>query len=148
MAREMLMMVMTMITAERRALLELWLVGECRSTRERLRQVPSLPFVSTLQMTWWKHPEDNPFFRSMLIILIRNRKTNTSEGRWFRNRRRNKGETATYWTYKRSPTTGRGDPRGSGWVKAPDFLDVRHYEVGRSSALSTGRVYLTRNPWY
>ena len=29
-----------------------------------------------------------------------------------------------------------------------DFLDVRHYEGGRSSALRTGRLYPRRNPWY
>ena len=29
------------------------------------------------------------------------------------------------------PGIGRGDPRGSGYVKAPDFLDVRHYKSGR-----------------
>ena len=39
-------------------------------------------------------------------------------------------------------------PRGSGSVKAPDFLDVRHYEGGRSSAKRTGRLYTRRNPWY
>jgi hypothetical protein len=39
-------------------------------------------------------------------------------------------------------------PRGSGSVKAPDFLDVWHYEGGRSSALRTGRLYPRRNPWY
>jgi hypothetical protein len=44
--------------------------------------------------------------------------------------------------------TGRGGPRGSGSVKAPDFLDVRYYEGGRSSALRTGRLYPRRNPWY
>ena len=33
-------------------------------------------------------------------------------------------------------------------VKAPDFLDVRHYEGDRSSALRTGRLYAMRNPWY
>ena len=32
---------------------------------------------------------------------------------------------------KGHPATGRGGQRGSGWVKAPDFLDVRHYKVGR-----------------
>ena len=36
----------------------------------------------------------------------------------------------------------------SWWVKAPDFLDVRHYEDGRSSALRTGRLYPRRNPWF
>ena len=30
----------------------------------------------------------------------------------------------------------------------PDFLDVRHYEGGRSSALRTGRLYPRENPWY
>ena len=35
-----------------------------------------------------------------------------------------------------------------GRLKAPDFLDVRHYEGGRSSALTTGRLYPRRNPWY
>jgi hypothetical protein len=39
-------------------------------------------------------------------------------------------------------------PRGSGWVKAPDFLDVRHYKDGRSSAIRTGRLYRRTNPWY
>ena len=37
--------------------------------------------------------------------------------------------------------TGQGGPRGSGYVKAPDFLNVRHYEGGRSSALRTVRLY-------
>ena len=48
------------------------------------------------------------------------------------------------YTYigKGHPATGRGGPRGSGWVKAPDFLDVR------SSAISTDRLYPRRNPWY
>ena len=48
----------------------------------------------------------------------------------------------------KSPATGRGGPRGSGYVKVPDFLDVLHYEDGRSSALRTGRLYPRRNPWY
>ena len=39
-------------------------------------------------------------------------------------------------------------PRGSRYVRAPDFLDVWHYGGGRSSALCTGRLYLRRNPWY
>ena len=38
--------------------------------------------------------------------------------------------------------------RGSRQVKAPDLLDVRHYEGGRSSALRIGRLYPRRNPWY
>ena len=33
-------------------------------------------------------------------------------------------------------------------MKAPDFLDVWHYEGGSSSALRTGRLYPRRNPWY
>ena len=39
-------------------------------------------------------------------------------------------------------------PRGFGSVKALDFLDVRHYKGGRSSAIRTGRFYPSRNPWY
>ena len=35
-----------------------------------------------------------------------------------------------------------------GRFKAPDFLDVRHYKGGRSSAIRTGRLYPRRNPWY
>jgi len=38
--------------------------------------------------------------------------------------------------------------RGSGSVKAPDFLDVRHYMGGRSSAIRTGCLYPRRKPWY
>jgi len=37
---------------------------------------------------------------------------------------------------------------GSGYVKVPDFLDVRDYEGSRSSALRTCRLYTRRNPWY
>ena len=33
-------------------------------------------------------------------------------------------------------------------VKAPDFLDIRHYEGGRLSTLRTGRLYPRRNLWY
>jgi hypothetical protein len=47
-----------------------------------------------------------------------------------------------------SPTTGRGGPRGSGQVKVTDFLDIRHYEGGRSSALRTCRLYSRINPRY
>ena len=32
--------------------------------------------------------------------------------------------------------------------KTPDFLDVRHYKGGRSSALRTGSLYPRRNHWY
>ena len=35
---------------------------------------------------------------------------------------------------KGHPATGRSVSRGSGKVKAPDFLDVQHYKGGRSSA--------------
>jgi hypothetical protein len=49
---------------------------------------------------------------------------------------------------KSHPAAGRCGPRGSGVVKAPDFLDVRHYKGGRSSAIGTGRLYPRRNPWY
>ena len=31
---------------------------------------------------------------------------------------------------------------------APDFLDVRHYKGDTSSAIRTGRLYPSRNPWY
>jgi hypothetical protein len=34
-----------------------------------------------------------------------------------------------------------------GRFKVPDFLDGRHYEGGRSSALRTGRLYPMSNPW-
>jgi len=37
---------------------------------------------------------------------------------------------------------------GSGQVKAPDLLDVRHYKGGRSSPIHTGRLYPRRNPCY
>jgi hypothetical protein len=36
-------------------------------------------------------------------------------------------------------------PRSSGSVKAPGFLDVRHYKGGRSSAIRTARLYPRRN---
>ena len=49
---------------------------------------------------------------------------------------------------KGHPATSRVGPRGSGYVKAPDFLDVRHYEGGRSSVLRAGRLYPRINPWY
>ena len=39
-------------------------------------------------------------------------------------------------------------PKGSRYVKAPDFLHVWHYEGGRSTALRIGRLYPMRNPWY
>jgi hypothetical protein len=39
-------------------------------------------------------------------------------------------------------------PRGSSSLKAPDFLDVRYYKGGRSLAISTGRLYPRRSPWY
>jgi len=46
---------------------------------------------------------------------------------------------------KGHPATGQGGPTGSGWVKAPDFLDVQHYEgVGRQpyapAAFSSGEI--------
>ena len=36
----------------------------------------------------------------------------------------------------------------SGRLKPRIFLTFRHYEGGRSSAKSTGRLYPRRNPWY
>jgi hypothetical protein len=36
---------------------------------------------------------------------------------------------------------------GSSTLRPPDFLDVRNFEGGRSSALRTGRLYLRRNHW-
>ena len=47
---------------------------------------------------------------------------------------------------KGHPARGRGGLRGSGSVKAPDFLDVRHYKGGRSSTVRTDRLYPRRNP--
>ena len=44
--------------------------------------------------------------------------------------------------------TGRGGPRGSGYIKASDFFTFRHYKGGRSSAKRTGRLYPRRNPSY
>jgi hypothetical protein len=35
-----------------------------------------------------------------------------------------------------------------GKLRPPDFLDVRHYKGGRSSAIRTSRLYPRRNPWY
>ena len=35
-----------------------------------------------------------------------------------------------------------------GRLRLRDFLDVRHYEGGRSSVLRTGRLYPRINPWY
>ena len=49
---------------------------------------------------------------------------------------------------KGHPATGRGGTRGSGEVKAPYFLDVLHYEGGRSSAICTDRLYPRRDSWY
>ena len=50
---------------------------------------------------------------------------------------------------------GKGLPQKSemtqvvpGRLRHTDFLDVWHYESGTSSALSTGRLYPTRNPLY
>ena len=48
---------------------------------------------------------------------------------------------------KGHPATGRGGPRSSGYLKTPDFLDVRH-EGSKSSAIRTGLLYPRRNNWY
>ena len=50
--------------------------------------------------------------------------------------------------FVRSLATGRSGPRGSGWIKAPDFVTFRYYKGGRSSAKRTGRLYPRGNPWY
>jgi hypothetical protein len=47
-----------------------------------------------------------------------------------------------------SSATGRVGPRGSGYFKARDLLDLRHYKGDRSSTKCTGRFYPRRNPWY
>ena len=39
-------------------------------------------------------------------------------------------------------------PKGFRVGQGPYFLDVRHYEGGRSLALGTGSLYPRRNPWY
>ena len=54
----------------------------------------------------------------------------------------------TVYVKVKASLTGRGGPRGSGSVKAPNHLDVRHYKGDRSSAIRTGRPYPKRNPWY
>jgi hypothetical protein len=46
------------------------------------------------------------------------------------------------------PVTGRGGPRGSGWVTVLDLLNFQHYKGARSSAKRTGRLYPKINPWY
>jgi hypothetical protein len=43
---------------------------------------------------------------------------------------------------------GKVSPNRPRQVKASDFLDVRHYEGGTSSALRTGCLYPRKNPWY
>ena len=44
---------------------------------------------------------------------------------------------------------GKGLPQQAEVAQgAPDFIDIRDYEGGRSSALRTGRLYPRRNPWY
>jgi hypothetical protein len=48
-------------------------------------------------------------------------------------------------TYKKVKVSHNRPRRPKGFL---DFLDVRHYEGGRSSALRTGRLYPRRNPWY
>ena len=35
-----------------------------------------------------------------------------------------------------------------GRLRPQIFLDIQHYEGGRSSALCTSRLYPRRNPWY
>ena len=39
-------------------------------------------------------------------------------------------------------------PLGVKWLRPRIFLTFRHYKGGRSSAVSTDRLYPRRNPWY
>ena len=39
-------------------------------------------------------------------------------------------------------------PKGFRVIKTLNFLNVRYYEGGSSSALRTGRLYPRKNPWY
>ena len=56
------------------------------------------------------------------------------------------GKLYIYIKVKVIPQQAWTGPRGSGSVKALDFLDIQHYEGGRSSAIRTGRLYSRRNP--
>jgi hypothetical protein len=60
----------------------------------------------------------------------------------------NSTDTFIYDKCKVLPQQTSTGPRGFRQVKAPDFLDFRHYVGGSSSALSTGRFYPRRNRWY
>ena len=55
----------------------------------------------------------------------------------------------------RRPNIGKDLPQQAevaqgvpGRLRPLDFLDVRRYEGGRSSALRAGRLYPRINPWY
>jgi hypothetical protein len=56
--------------------------------------------------------------------------------------------TKYYGRIKVITQKARTGPRGSGSVKVPDFLDVRHYKGGRLSPIRTGCLYPKRNLWY
>ena len=58
-----------------------------------------------------------------------------------------------YWTASKNKS--KGVPRQAevaqgvpARLRPRIFLTFRHYKGGRSSAKSTGRLYLRRNPWY
>jgi hypothetical protein len=46
---------------------------------------------------------------------------------------------------KAFPTTGKNRPLGLQEVEAPEFLDSRHMNVARLSALRTGRLHPPRD---
>ena len=46
------------------------------------------------------------------------------------------------------PLQARCSPEGSRKFRLPDFHDIRHIKVVRSSASRTGRLYPQECPWY
>jgi hypothetical protein len=49
---------------------------------------------------------------------------------------------------KAVPLQARCGPQGSRSFRIPDFHDIRHMKVVRSSASHTGRLYLRKYSWY